>query len=306
MIRHSRHHRIDSALVYGFAVLSIIALSHVERIIVNLEKKIAPHITQKQSVPFFNEEAFSKITVKARAYVVYDIVTGTVIAGKNEEVTLPLASVTKVMTAVTARTHFDKNKEITIQSKSIEGAYDLGLKNGQTFTLDELLKYMLVFSSNDGAQAVADGLGGRDSFIARMNSDAEKFGLAMNFTNPAGLDVDGALGGKGSALSVAKLLAIAHKKFPETFEATTKPRATVNSSTGKISGVPNTNQDVYNFSGIELSKTGFTDRAGGNLAIVVDIALGRPVAIVVLGSTREERFSDVTLLYKTLQKSIQR
>lgn len=306
MIRHSRYHGIDNALVYGFAVLSIIALSHLERIIVNLESKVSPRIVHKENIPFFNQEAFSKVTVKARAYVVYDIVGGSVIAGKNEQVVLPLASVTKVMTAVTARTHFDKNKEITIHPRSIDGAYDLGLKNGQTFTLDELLKYTLVFSSNDGAQAIADGLGGQESFISRMNSDAERFGLAMNFTNAAGLDIDDALGGKGSALSVAKLLAIAHKNFPEIFEATTKPRATVYSSLGKISGVPNTNQDVYNFSGIELSKTGFTDRAGGNLAIIVDIALGRPVALVVLGSTREERFSDVAVLYKALQLSLQK
>jgi D-alanyl-D-alanine carboxypeptidase len=307
MTKHSKHHHIDSALVYGFAVLSVIALSNVEKIIQKVERKISPatvHIVEEKQL--FNKEAFAKVVTQGKAYVLYDIVDEKIIAGKNEVVMLPLASLTKVMTAVTARTHFDKTKRITITSKSVDGTYDLGLRNGQVFDLDELLKYTLVFSSNDGAQAIADGLGGRDSFVALMNSDAEKLGLAMHFTQPAGLDEGAKLGGKGSALSVAKLLAIAHRNFPEVFDATTKTRVSVQSSTGKITGVPNTNQEVNNFSGIEMSKTGFTDKAGGNLAIIVDVVLGHPVAIIVLGSTRDARFSDVAILYAALQKSVQK
>ena len=197
-----------------------------------------------------------------------------------------------------------KKKHITISPASIDGAYDLGLKKGQVFELDELLKYTLVFSSNDGAQAIADGLGGRTFFVNQMNVDAAKLGLELFFTQPAGLDEGGKIGGLGSAHSAAKLIALARKDFPEVFDATTKTRTTVTSSTGKIMGVPNTNQDVVNFSGLEASKTGFTDLAGGNLAVVVDIAVGHPVAIVVLGSTHEERFSDVEKLYHALQKSI--
>ena len=286
-------------------MLSVIALSNIERLIVNFEQRISQIevpttlVEQKQ----INPSSFSKVTIKGKAYVVYDIVNQKIIAGKNEDVILPLASITKVMTAVTARTHYDGKSKILISSKSLDGGYDIGLRNGQVFDLNELLKYTLVFSSNDGAQAIADGLGGRQVFVSLMNRDAEDFKLPMRFTQPAGLDEHGEVGGLGSAVSVAKLLAIARKSLPEIFDVTTKPRVSVLSSTGRITGVPNTNQEVYNFPGLEISKTGYTDKAGGNLAIIVDIGIGRPVAIVVLGSTREERFSDVQKLYLALLKS---
>ena len=86
--------------------------------------------------------------------------------------------------------------------------------------------------------------------------------------------------------------------------ATTKKRQTVTSSSGRVRGIPNTNQTVQMFPGIEASKTGYTDLAGGNLAVIIDATLGHPVAIVVLGSTKEGRFEDVQILYKALLASI--
>lgn len=305
MISHSRYHHIDSAIIYGFAVLSVLIISNIEKPLFKVFKKNSAVIyEQKVKSSVFNKEAFSNLKIRGKAYVVYDIVDQKIIAEKNADTVLPIASITKVMTAITARTHHSNNKHVTISSESIDGIYDLGLRNGQVWNLDELLKYTLVFSSNDGAQAIADELGGRKFFVSQMNSDAESFGLALQFTHPAGLDEDGKFGGTGSALSVAKLVQIAHKRFPELFDATTKTRANLNTSTGRVTGVPNTNQEVDNFSGIELSKTGFTDDAGGNLVVIVDVSIGHPVAIVVLGSTREARFVDVKTLYQALKKSI--
>jgi D-alanyl-D-alanine carboxypeptidase len=266
---------------------------------------IIPARSKEASTPtVFNQSAFTSVSVRAKAYVVYDIVDEKIISEKNGELSLPLASITKVMTALTARIHAPPNAKITISQSSVDGGYDLGLKKNQVWKLDELLKYSLVFSSNDGAQAIADGLGGRDTFVKEMNNDAILLGLQLQFTQPAGLDIGGKLGGEGSAYEVAKLFAIARRRFPEVLDATTKTRVNVVSSTGPVKGIPNTNQDIENLLGAEASKTGFTDEAGGNLAVVVDVTVGRPVAIVVLGSTREERFSDMEILYKALQKSL--
>jgi D-alanyl-D-alanine carboxypeptidase len=306
MIKHSRYHQVDSAIMYGLAIIAVIFLANIKNIPHKVGVISTPFHEDSVALPMFNQEAFSKVKIQGEAYVVYDIVDQKVIAGKNENLVLPLASVTKVMTLITARTHYAGNKHITITPQSIDEGYDLGLRKNQIFDLDELLKYTLVFSSNDGAQAIADTLGGRSVFISQMNKDAENFGLPLVFTHPAGLDEKGKIGGLGSALSVAKMIAIARREFPEILEATTKTRVTVLSSTGKITGVPNTNQEVPDFLGIEASKTGFTDLAGGNLVIIVDVALGHPVAIVVLHSTHEERFSDIQILYKALQNSIQK
>jgi D-alanyl-D-alanine carboxypeptidase len=254
--------------------------------------------------PLFDLSVFSNVPIEGKAYLVYDLENHAIIASRNETSVLPLASLTKVMTAVTAILHHPRETKIIIRKESLDGGLDLGLKNNQSWTLKELLKYTLVFSSNDGAQIIADSLGGRDVFVEQMNQDAKTLGLNLHFTSPAGLDLHGNVGGTGSALDVAKLISFARILVPDIFDATTHPRATVVASTGRISGVPNTNQETENLPGIEASKTGFTDLAGGNLAVVVDLTVGHPVAIIVLGSTREGRFRDVDTLYKALQKSV--
>ena len=137
-----------------------------------------------------------------------------------------------------------------------------------------------------------------------MNTDSALLGFGFTFTDAAGLDENERIGGMGTALDVAKLFGVARKLYPEILEATTRTRVTTVASNGRISGIPNTNQEITNLFGAEVSKTGFTDSAGGNLGVVVDVALGHPVVIVVLGSTREERFSDTERLYKALLESI--
>jgi D-alanyl-D-alanine carboxypeptidase len=307
MIRPFKNDYINFPALYGIAVLSVVALSIVSKPLATLRSVV--HIpTQKQEEvnqkTFFNKDAFSRVQIHGKAYIVYDIVDGTIIASKNEMTVLPLASVTKVMTAVTARLHHGKDTKITVRKESIEDGFDLGLKKNQVWNLDELLKYTLVFSSNDAAQAIADNLGGRRAFVEQMNTDATALGLSLRFTSPTGLDLNGDIGGEGSALEIAKLLMVARKNIPEILDATTRTRATVVANTGRVTGIPNTNQEILNFSGAEVSKTGYTDKAGGNLVVVVDVTLGRPIAIVVLGSTHKERFSDVKILYDALRVSV--
>ncbi len=304
MIQHARHDYIELSYLYGVTVVIIIFLSLIALPIntANLWL-IVPKVEEVEFSPY-SSEAFDNVIVKAEAYIVYDLVDKKVIAQRNSTIPLPLASITKVMTAVTARTHYSKETKITITPESIDGGYDLGLKKGQVWKLDELLKYTLVFSSNDGARAIADGLGGRKAFVEQMNTDSALLGLAFTFTDPAGSDEGNVIGGSGTAFDVAKLFGIARTRYPELFESTTKTRLNVFAGKDSVSGIPNTNQGVTNLFGTEVSKTGFTDRAGGNLGVVVDVTLGHPVVIVVLGSTHEARFVDIENLYKALLTSI--
>ena len=252
----------------------------------------------------FSAKPFDGISLKAKAYVVYDAMEEKIISSSNATTTLPLASLTKVMTALTALTIAPVNRLITLEPSSIEGSYDIGLKKGQVWRLDELLKYTFVLSSNDGARAIADELGGRDVFVNNMNKEARDLNLNLIFTNPSGLDEVNVYGGQGTALDMAKLFSYAYQKMPNVFDATTHMRAKVKMETGFLNGIPNTNQDVDDIVGLEASKTGFTDEAGGNLAIMFDSALGRPVVIVVLGSTKDERFSDVKKLYDATKEGM--
>ena len=304
MVHHARHDYIELSYVYVGALLLVVFLSLVAMPVNSSRFGVIVPKTSTQEVDLYTSTAFDGVQVRAEAYVVYDLVDKKVVAAKNAEKRLPLASLTKVMTGMTALIHHDKKTQIMVDSKSIEGSYDLGLKKGQVWKLDELLKYTLVFSSNDGAYIIADSFGGRKKFVEQMNLDSTLLGLGLTFTDPAGLDIGESIGGYGTALDIAKLFAAARKKYPEVFDATTKVRATATASTGKVSGIPNTNQDIENLFGAEASKTGFTDSAGGNLGVIVDVTLGHPTAIVVLGSTKEERFTDMETLYKALLASV--
>ncbi len=306
MIKHIKKDHIHTASVYAFAILFAVSLSFFTKdpndkkygIIVDVTKQNKEEINY-----FFKKEAFNDLNLTSNAYVVYDVMDKKIIYSKNENTILPLASLTKVMTAITAISMYDKNKEIIIKGKN---NYDLGLQKNQSWKLNELLKYTLIFSSNDGADIIASNLGGESTFVANMNKVATSLNLKMSFTNPAGLDLNGKIGGEGSALDVAQMMSVAYKMMPDVLDTTTHTRAKVLTSTGALTGIPNTNQDVNKFIGLEASKTGFTDMAGGNLALIVDITLGRPVVIVVLGSTKEERFKDAYKLYEALRKSVDR
>lgn len=306
MKSNSKKVHIDILVIYGLSVciVTLVLTTHIIEYYKLRQRKVDFPKTLVDSRPLFNKSAFSNLKIEGKAYIVYDIVTREIIASKNEQELLPLASITKVMTAVSSTLHKKRDTKITVTSKSIEDGYDLGLKNNQVWELAELLKYTLVFSSNDGAEVVADSFGGKDIFVAQMNNDAKNLGLNLVFTDPAGRDLNGKIGGKGTALEAAKLFSVARKNIPEILDATTKKRETVVTNFGKLGGIPNTNQEIETLSGAEASKTGYTDMAGGNLGVIVDVSVGHPVVIVVLGSTKTGRFEDMDKLYKALRLSL--
>jgi D-alanyl-D-alanine carboxypeptidase len=302
MIRIARHDYVELSYIYAGAITVALLLSLIALPLDSPQGLLVPNKADKESL--YAASAFEALPVQAQSYLIYDLLDEEVIASKNADMPLPLASLTKLMMALTALRGHDRTTKIRIVPENIEDGYDLGLKKDQVWSLSELLKYTLVFSSNDGARSIAAAFGGKDAFVAQMNATSKELGLSLVFTDPAGEDLNGRIGGIGTATDVAKLFGIARKLYPELLDATTKTRVTVRASNGLVSGIPNTNQDIDNFFGAEVSKTGFTDSAGGNLGVVVDITLGHPVAIVVLGSTREARFSDMEALYKALVASV--
>jgi D-alanyl-D-alanine carboxypeptidase len=83
---------------------------------------------------------------------------------------------------------------------------------------------------------------------------------------------------------------------------TSLDQISIKSSNGFYHKIENTNTIVGELPNILASKTGFTDLAGGNLAVIIDPSLNRPILIVVLGSTKEGRFQDVSnLAQKTIE-----
>lgn len=255
--------------------------------------------------------AFENISLEASAVYVAELKTGTVLFTKNENEKLPLASVTKLMTALVAREHMSESPALTLSSDDLAADGDSGLRPGERWRLGDILDVMLLVSSNDAAHAVAAFVGGdglkekisdtdllRKRFVQMMNEKASALKLdQMQFFNESGLDVGEAQnGGYGSAKNVAELFSELWIKYPETVEITAYKDARIYSQDNIAHILPNTNEIVGNIPGLIASKTGFTNISGGNLAVIFDRGMGDPVVAVVLGSSYKGRFDDMQKL----------
>jgi D-alanyl-D-alanine carboxypeptidase len=307
---HTRKDVLPFSHLYSITGVCLLFIAFAVYVIVTQERQavfgiVAQTFDIKTPPLFFVFDQRVKDQVKAHAFVVYDVVEKKVILGRNQDERMPLASITKIMTALTATSLKSATSTYTVRSLPYVSG-DLVLKPKQMWDLEELVRYMLVLSSNGAANVIAAGTAGTtNDFVDSMNQLAHQEGLmSLSFTNPSGLDGEGVFGGTGTATDVARLFALASKHIPEILDTTTKSKATIVLKDGKSFTVSNTNQVVDDFVGITGSKTGFTDEAGGNLGIIVDVALGHPVVIVVLGSTRDERFNDVKVLYEATKKAL--
>jgi D-alanyl-D-alanine carboxypeptidase (penicillin-binding protein 5/6) len=260
--------------------------------------------------PTTKPNPFTDLELTARAVFVWDIHAHRRLYGKNEYVRMPLASVTKMMTALTAKETIPSDAVIAISAKDLMSEGDSGLRVGERWNVSDLLALALISSSNDAASAIARAGGefiiteaGRgtdpnEAFIAKMNEKAHSIGLLDTiFRNETGLDLSPeTTGGEGTARDMAMLYEYIWRKHPEIFRVTAQPGITLVSESGFIHQVKNTNDAVARIPGIIGSKTGYTDLAGGNLVIITDIGIDHPIVIAVLGSTRDGRFADVEAL----------
>lgn len=248
------------------------------------------------------QDVFEDTTLTAKAAIVYDLTTDTVLYGKEEEAQLPLASVTKLLTAYAAVSRLGEEKLISIRGVDLLPEGDSGLLAGETWTVGDLARFTLIESSNDGAQALARLLGEHtdEAPAYALTQTASALSLLQTFAlNGSGLDTsEDVSGGYGSAKDMALLLGAIYKEERTLLLDTTTVAKTFTSLDGFPHTARSTNLLVERIPQLVGGKTGFTDLAGGNLAVLVEAAPNRPVAIVVLGSTREGRFSDIEELQK--------
>jgi len=245
-----------------------------------------------------------KITaqVQAKAAIIYDLTSGEVLYNKNADMQLPLASLTKIVTALVADTELGATTIVRVSEQALMTEGESGLIAGDSWRVRDLSDFMLAVSSNDAASVLATQAGSQAQFIARMNTLSRELGLESTiFFNESGLDRTESLAGAyGSARDIAQLFAYAIFAKPKLLEATTFTEFTSVSSTGLRYKAVNTNKIIHKIPGLIGGKTGFTDLAGGNLAIVFDAGIGRPIAVVVLGSTIDGRFDDVLRLVESV------
>ena len=266
-----------------------------------------------------NTPVFPAPELEAKSIYVLDFKEQKIIFEKDSSSPRPLASLTKLLTALLLEEMVPEGFYIPIGVEDIRQEGDDGFRTGDSFQKEDLRDFMLVASSNDAAYAAAQFIGksfdGNDKaalskFTALMNERARELGMSRaSFLNPHGLDVEVNLekipGAWASAVDVALLTEYIFKHHPNLLERTSWSEIEIVSQGGRTIRAKNTNQALAFIPQLVASKTGFTDLAGGNLVFIFDAGFSRPVLAVLLGSSEEGRFSDATKITEAVLKYYQ-
>ncbi|MEK7606022.1 MAG: hypothetical protein AAB458_00275 [Patescibacteria group bacterium] len=281
--------------------LFILVSFFVGALLIQKQEVLAP--TQATEIETTNvRDVFAGLTLEAQAAIVWDAKEKQALFGREQSRVLPLASVSKVVTALAARAVIVEDAIITISPNALGTLGESGLTQGERWLRDDLITFMLVTSSNDAAIALAEHYDthrevGSVDFVWHMNDIArDTENTDVVFVNPSGLDEGEEIPmNRGSAESVARLFAYALQTIPDLIDTTRFKEGSI-TSLDRTHTIQNTNTIIDDIPLAIGSKTGFTDSAGGNLVLSYDATIGHPVVIVVLGSSREGRFTDMKAL----------
>jgi len=224
-----------------------------------------------------------KLSLRSASAIIQDQETGEILYGKNASTVTPIASITKLMTAmVVLDSSPDLNEMITISSEdldSLRGTHSR-LKPGASLSRDELLRLALMASENRAAAALGRTYpGGFEAFVSAMNHKAQMLGMNdSRFGDATGLSSANV----SSAEDLVKMVRAAHQyELIRSYTTMTGHEVHV---AGRPLAYRNTNRLVANGSwNIGLSKTGFTNDAGRCLVLQAKLA-ERQVIIVLLDS----------------------
>ena len=233
------------------------------------------------------------------ASLVADLANGTPLVSLNMNTRWPMASLTKLMTAAIVFDNLPMNQTVSITPQMFAvDPQEFTLQAGGTYTVGDLLRVLLLPSSNVAAEALADTYG-RTQFLALMNAKAAQWGMTNTYyDDPSGLSA----ANESTAHDLLLLAQQIYQNYSQLFAITSVPHVTI---TNYASGAKVSVTSIDNFSGLPDfigGKTGHTNEASGNLLTVLSYA-GHPLFIVVLGTN--DRFGDSTKLFNWVKANYQ-
>jgi D-alanyl-D-alanine carboxypeptidase len=236
--------------------------------------------------------------VEAPFWIIMDAETGRILDSERAHDQMPMASLTKVMTALIAIEQGDLTQRVTIVEEDLIGEASADLEDGQVLTLHTLLYGVLLESGNDAAMALARAVGGsphteseqaRDRFVGWMNYRASELGMVnTRFVNPHGLDEPGHY---STAYDLALLTrnTIQNPDFLEIFSTKEFEDDVFEWEHG--------NKLLGEYPEIIGGKPGWTSGCG-RCQLQLAERDDRRLVVVLLGSTKERRYDDVVDLYE--------
>jgi len=248
---------------------------------VKKHKPVRSHAKKRTSKAAYQETA--NLVLGSASALVLDQSTGSVLFEKNAGAVLPIASITKLMTAMVALdAHPNLDEILTIGDEDVDTLKGTRsrLRVGTQLSREEMLRLALMSSENRAASSLASHYpGGREAFIVAMNRKAQELGLQdTQFSDPTGLTAANV----SSARDLVKMVAVAHQ-YPLIREFTTSTEYEVKIA-GRTHAFHNTNSLVKSSSwDIGLSKTGYISEAGKCLVMQAWLN-NKPTIIVLLDS----------------------
>jgi D-alanyl-D-alanine endopeptidase (penicillin-binding protein 7) len=283
-------HRLEK-IVASLALLAVLALT------IGFAQAAGGH---RKASPAAAESS-QAVQLRSSVVLVQDAGNGETLLARNPSAVMPIASITKLMTAMVVLDHqLDLNQRVVISGDDLDTLKGTGsrLKPGSVLTRDELLLLALMSSENRAASALGRTFpGGTEAFVAAMNAKARALGMNdTRFSDPTGLNSANV----SSARDLATLVKNAHE-YPRIREYSTRSSATVEAM-GRPLAYRNTNGLVRSANwDIGLSKTGFISEAGRCLVMQVRMAQ-RDLIVVLLDSWgKYSRVGDANRIRKWLE-----
>jgi D-alanyl-D-alanine carboxypeptidase (penicillin-binding protein 5/6) len=235
--------------------------------------------------------------ISADSAILADLQTGQVLFAKSPDAERPIASVTKIMTALLVLRRANPREIVTVSATAAapdgsKGLSELGLEEGERITVGELTWALLVQSANDAAIALAEGIAGTQArFVKMMNAEAARLGLRhTEFRSPNGLDDRG----HSSARDLVVLTRAAFAEDDRFGVIVGTREHEVPSPEGEPRHIQNRNVLLWLYPGATGVKTGYTSAAGFCMVATAE-RNGRRLIAVVLGEPGEP-FSDAAAL----------
>jgi D-alanyl-D-alanine endopeptidase (penicillin-binding protein 7) len=232
--------------------------------------------------------------LRAEAAVVYNPETNEIVWGTDVQQQRPIASITKVMTAlVVLDQQIDLTRDVVVSARDVRRASTTYLRRRERVTLDNLMHLALIASDNAAARVLARATGlGTKEFIRLMNQKANELGLQdTQFVDPSGLHENNL----STPYDVARLITTASRE-PTIARIMRNKTYRLRTSRRGLT-IRNTNRLLRGRYSIQAGKTGYIDEAGFCLATVVKLPGKDPLAVVVLGAgSNAGRFREVRRL----------
>lgn len=280
----------EARAVYDFA--------GVETPVIIYGSETAPILTA-QSYYYWSVKKPLPPDLSAESFLAADLDSGDVLLQKNAEQVLPIASISKLVTALVSLEVVNQFQETRISEEAVssEGSAG-GLRAGETITTAELIYPLLLESSNDAAEALAEHFG-RRRFIEKMNEKIQAIGLlSTRFEDPSGLSS----GNVSSGSDLFRLARFLYQNKRHILEITSQPAAS-----SPTHHWINNNRFVKSGNSFYLGgKTGYTDEADKTFLGIFSLPLSeferRQIVIIILGA--ENREEDAGTILKYLSENI--